>query len=169
MPEPTSQDQQQAEQMTVQVFDRVRVKGRKRTSTVKPKHIQVARNIASGLPLGKAMLQAGYSKSVSRNPGQVIAETPALVAAIRAELGHYEFAPAQRSRLIRQRLLKTVLTGNDANANRACELAGKDRDVRLFEPDVSVNILNAYVPAGITELLEPKSSDTSTLDAPTTS
>ena len=149
-----SHTQQLAQNLTVQVFDRVKAKGRKRTSVVKPKHLQVARNIANGLPLGKAMLDAGYSKSVSRNPGQVIADTPALVAAITAELGHYTFAPETRARLIRQRLLKTVIQGNDANANRACELAGKDKEIRMFEADTQVNILNAFVPAGVSEAID---------------
>lgn len=160
MPEPElSHAQQQAQNLTVQVFDRVRVKGRKRTSVVKPKHLAVARNIASGQTLGNAMLNAGYSKSVSRNPGQIIADTPSLVAAIQAELGHYTFAPETRARLIRQRLLKTVIQGNDANANRACELAGKDKEVRMFEADTQVNILNAHIPLELAQVIDSIDED----------
>lgn len=110
------------------------------------------------MPLGQSLRKAGYSESCVKNPSALISETPAIVAAIRAELAHYEFSPEQRAQFIRQRLVKTILTGKDVDANRACELAGKDKQVRMFDPDTQVNILNAFVPTDVSGLLdEPKS------------
>ena len=126
----------------------------------KPKHFQVARDILNGKPMGKALLDAGYAEASAHNPSLVISSTPSLVAAIQAELGHYQFAPEKRARVIRQRLLKTVLTGNDANANRACELAGKDKEVRLFEADTQINILNCQMPGSLLAVLQDEELET---------
>ena len=152
--EAPSTNQQHAEAATVQVLDRIKGKGRVRHQPIKPRHLRVARNIANNMNLGDALRDAGYAESVCKNPSANISKTPALVAAITAELGHYTFAPETRARLIRQRLLKTVIQGNDANANRACELAGKDKEIRMFEADTQVNILNAFVPAGVSEAID---------------
>ena len=141
-------------------MDRIKGKGRIRNHIIKPRHLRAARNIANNMPLGAALRDAGYAESVCKNPTANIEKTPALVAAIQAELGHYQFAPEKRARVIRQRLLKTVLTGNDANANRACELAGKDREVRLFEADTQVNILNCQMPGSLLAVLQDEELET---------
>lgn len=120
----------------------------------KPKHFQVAKDIIEGKPLGTALKDAGYSEACQRNAGQVIRDTPAILAASKALLEHYDFSPENRKRFIRQRLMKEVLTARSSDAIRACEVAGKDKEIRLFEADTQVNILNAYVPGGISEVFD---------------
>lgn len=133
--------------------DRPNRKGSGRRKRVTMKHIKAAKGIVAGKPLGQALREAGYSWYSSRIPGKIIDSTPALVQAIKDELRHYEHTPAQRATLIRSRLVKEVLEANSRDAIRACEVAGKDHEVRLFVPEQQIGIFNMQMPVGVQDIL----------------
>lgn len=127
-------------------------KGRK--PTIQPKHIKAAQNLLSGnMSMGAALVDAGFSKSTARIPGATIRNTPAIIAAIQAELSHYGVSPQQRALLIRQRLVKEVLTAKSSDAIRACEVAGKDKEVRLFEPETVIGVFAVATSEKLDKLL----------------
>ena len=129
---------------------------RGRRVTVLPHHVATAKALLANAKggLGQAMIAGGYAPSTARNPGITITNTPALVAALKAELAHYETPPAERVQLIRRRLVKEILEAHASDAIRAAEVAGKDKELRLWQPDVQVGIFQSNAPGGITHLFE---------------
>ena len=126
-----------------------------RKVNVTEKHVQAAKNLLSGkYKKGEALRKAGYSASSARIPGAIIASTPGIIEAIKQELAHYETSPAERATLIRKRLVKEVLTAKSSDAIRACEVAGKDKEVRLFEPETVIGVFAVATSDKLDKLLQ---------------
>lgn len=134
-----------------------RKRGRK--VTVQAKHLKAAANISSGMPLGKSLIDAGYSPSTARVPSAVIQRTPAIIEALKQNMSQYEAGPQERAKLIRNRLVMEIVTAKSSDAIRACEVAGKDREVRLFEPDVQIGVFSISSSDKLTKLLTAEVKD----------
>lgn len=96
-----------------------------------------------------SLREAGYTPATAQNAKVNISSTPALVAAIKYELSHYQAPAHERAALARQKMLQVLLKGSDANALKACELVGKDREVQMFNPDTQIGV---FISAGSKEL-----------------
>jgi|GEM_PF-6793358 len=124
---------------------------------VKPEHRRVAKALVKG---GKSLSEAyqggGFSAAQGRKGWGVVMRSKPLMEAIKDEIDQWRKSagnlpsPSERAEIARFRLLINTIHGEgDARGSTlAAKLLGQDKEVRLFEPEMSVTILNRPVPVG---------------------
>jgi hypothetical protein len=111
-----------------------------------------------GLPLNKALVQAGMSPTQAKKGWLVVGKHKSL----RKEFGELarrtlhklealgkEVSPRVAGDVAKGVLVEEMVTASASRDRlRAVELTGKRSDIRLFEPDTSISVFNLEIPSG---------------------
>jgi hypothetical protein len=115
------------------------------------RHQQVAAAIRKGLPISKAMIQAGYGPArASRGrkglPEGVINQLASGAERFRS-IGR-QFSSEARADIVRGLLVENVVLGKD-RATKSAELLGKDIAVGIFKSDSTAVNVQINLPGGL--------------------
>ena len=128
----------------------------KNSPGTKKKHAQLAKDIVQeGMSMKDAMLKAGYSEGSAANLKKFLNTCPGVREAMRKELALWTSEnPEHDLGVIRGRLMQIVMTGRDVDAIAAAKVAGQDKRLQMFTPQVQVGILAMPSPMGFKEEME---------------
>ena len=120
-----------------------------------PDHSRAARAFLwEGKPFKHALIEAGYSpKQAKKGFWATVKESAPLIQALKNEKRKSDKliallpAPGIRASIIRSRLLKIVMSGEDSVAIGAAKLLGQDREVNMFQAERSLGVRVGLVPA----------------------
>lgn len=113
-------------------------------------HRKLARLLAEEVPVGQALMQAGWTELQARKgwesvPNGVIATLPKKMKRL-VELGKTD--KETRRNLIRGRLVDNITRGKDGGSMSA-KILGSDTELNLWTPDVQMGLVVLTAPQAI--------------------